>query len=284
MKLIFSLFGIFCFVLAFGQTGRQHKPLYDLGGGNYHNKGWFVGAGATYILATPGQKDVLIHDEESAGPDTLLSGQYNSKGNFGLYIELGKFHFFEYHPIVDYVDYGIAYKSLKGSEELIGQELMGSTMQDIYQSGTFNDGFLGLFFNANHIHQISDKSFLQLGLGLNADYRILERSEYAGVSALSSYEVHTPLNIQGHAKVSFGYRAESGLFIVPSLETPIINAYPFENGKSTMGYFNSRYRPLILSVKFMFWKKRKPADCVGKPNGKRGEQLWGKDMRKKYKR
>lgn len=283
MKYSFTVASLLICLVSFGQTGRQHRPLYDLGGGNYHNKGWFIGAGATYMLPTPRIQDVLFLDNESATPDTLLSGQYNAQGRVGLYAEIGKFHFFEYPYLIDYIDYGIAYKSLKGSEEFNGRANVNGTMEDMTQLGTFNDGFLGVFFNANHLHQISDRSFLQLGLGVNAEYKLLDRTEFDGVSTLSSHEVHPPLNVQGHVKLSYGLRAESGLFIVPSIETPIINAYPFEQGKSSMGYFNSRYRPLILSVRFMFWKKRKPADCVGSPSGKRGEQLWGKEMRRKYK-
>ena len=75
-------------------------------------------------------------------------------------------------------------------------------------------------------------------------------------------------------------KAEKGTFIIPSIEVPILNIQPFEDFKSTLPYFGSRYRPIIFSIKFMFLSKRKPDDCKGLGSGKSGNKLWDKKMKR----
>jgi len=113
---------------------------------------------------------------------------------------------------------------------------------------------------------------------------VINRFEFEGVAG--NIPVINANNLQGqlHAKVGFGFKPESGVMIIPSIETPILNIQPFEDGKSTLPYFNSRYRPIIISVRFLFFAQTKPEDCVGQGTEKRGTELWGKEMRKTKKK
>ena len=54
---------------------------------------------------------------------------------------------------------------------------------------------------------------------------------------------------------------QNRLFIIPSLETPIINFLKWENGKSTYGIFNSRYRPILLKIRILWLKRPSKFDC-----------------------
>ena len=61
-----------------------------------------------------------------------------------------------------------------------------------------------------------------------------------------------PSNIwaQLHYKFGIGIRVGERLYAIPSVEIPILNGWKWEDGRSTLGAFNSRYRPVIISVRF----------------------------------
>ena len=55
---------------------------------------------------------------------------------------------------------------------------------------------------------------------------------------------------------------------MPIVETPILALFPFNHIKSTHPYFNSRARPFLLRVRFMFLKKgSKSCPAVFNPMG-----------------
>ena len=58
------------------------------------------------------------------------------------------------------------------------------------------------------------------------------------------------------------------------IETPIVNFLQWEKGKSTYGIFTSRYRPLILTVRFAWLKPYGKGACppVYGPDGDRERQ------------
>ena len=56
-----------------------------------------------------------------------------------------------------------------------------------------------------------------------------------------------------HLKLGYGMKFQNRLFIIPTLESPILNLKQWES-KSTYGIMNSRYRPL-LQVRIL-WLKR----------------------------
>ncbi|WP_306640761.1 hypothetical protein [Sanyastnella coralliicola] len=272
------LFGL----TAEAQSGRQHRPLYQIGG-KYSPNGWHFGPGLTYMIPNASQRtDTRLLNTES-GVDTLYSGTFDAAGKLGLYLEVGRQHFVKDPVFVHYFDFGLHWKQFRASENFNGRVNTGdSLLVSVNNQGSFSHGYLGIYGNANHITQLNDWSFLQFSLGANVDYRLIDRRTYEGPELLNTVEEAGPLQAQLHAKLGYGIRLESGVFIIPTIETPILNIYPFYDGKSTLPMFNTRYRPIILSVRILLFSYQKVGDCVGKGTEKRGDQLWGKKMRKKY--
>ena len=116
------------------------------------------------------------------------------------------------------------------------------------------------------------------------DFRLFQSNTYAGPTTGMVQAFPGTFLAQLHYRFGFGFKVRSGLFIVPSIETPILTVVPFDDGKSTLQYFSSRYRPLLISIRIMLLDKRKSADCTGKGDGKTGHELWDKNMNRKYKR
>ena len=50
-------------------------------------------------------------------------------------------------------------------------------------------------------------------------------------------------------------------FIIPTIESPFLTLKKWEQGKSSYGVFNSRYRPLIFKIRFIWLKTPGKGDC-----------------------
>lgn len=279
-KLILLLGAVILTLAADAQRGRQLRPLYQLGG-KWSPNGWHFGIGATQMLPNDFQRDDTRMFATEQGAEVLYSGNFTASGRTGLYLEVGRQHFFEDPIFVHYIDFGAHFKMLRGEEGYQGVVLneASGALAPTDNTGTFSDSYAGLYFNANHIHQITDASFLQYTIGANAGYRVIERRTFEGI-ALPDQEFADPLQVQLHAKLGYGFRLESGVFLIPAIETPILNLSPFYDGKSTLPMFNTRYRPIIFSLRILLFSHQKVGDCVGKGTEKRGHHLWGKDMRR----
>ena len=71
------------------------------------------------------------------------------------------------------------------------------------------------------------------------------------------------------------FKINERFFIIPAIETPILNIYNFEKFKSTWGIFNSRYRPLIFSVRFAWLRPVGRGDCppvYASPDDKKAQE------------
>lgn len=277
---VLFLIALLSSTMVVAQSGRQHRPLYKLGS-QYNGNGWHFAPGLTYMFPSQFSKDESLLVPTDLGTDSIYYGTFDARGKLGAYIEIGGQHFISQPRLIHYFDYGVHFKLFRGKEEFNGRMMADSSMLTVSNQGTFSQGFAGGYFNLNHIHQLSDRTFLQFTMGVNVDYKVINRFELDGIAG--SIPQLNADNLQGqlHAKVGFGFRPESGVMIIPSIETPLLNAVPFEDGKSTLPYFNSRFRPIIVSVRFLFFSETKSEGCVGKGTEKRGTELWGKEMRKK---
>jgi len=280
MKQFFVAVIVLFSLVPFAQEGRQNNPLFNLTGGNYINKGWHLAPGFTYMFPSTGNRSVFQLQENNT--DTLYTGDYKTGGRVGIYFEIGKLHLYD-RKIIKSLDYGIGFKSLKGRESFDGLVGVDSIVSSLAYEANFKNSFITGFININNYLQLTDKTFLQNSLGLNADYRLINKTD-----AIPDYgsEAFYPKAFVGqlHYKFGFGFRAGTNLFIVPTIETPILGIYQWREGKSTLHYFNSEYRPFIVSVRFFWLKDRPTRDCVGAPDKKTGDQLWGKNMRGKGKK
>lgn len=271
-----SVFAFLCFQMIAQPSGRQNRYIFDIGGGNYKTTGWHFAPGFAYTFPTVNQRNELRTTDDALN-DTIYSGNFNSGGKFGLYAEFGRHHFYE-KKILTYLDYGIGFKSLKGSEAFTGILNDGTEMVDYNYDEDFKNSFITGSVNFSNISQLSDFSFIQNSLGLNVDYRIINNRN----PVLIETQIPEPSSLlaQVHYKLGFGFKVNRNLFVVPSIETPILNLLDWEDGKSTLGYFNTRYRPILVSVRFFWFDIQKQDDCTGAAPSTSDSDLWGKTMKK----
>lgn len=209
---------------------RKKVPLVDLNG-TYKMRHFYFNPGLTYMLP----------NFKSNGNDTSAVGRVAYTFGAGMY------HIFkDGGNIFNYMDYGIDYKKLSGVEKL-------DTSKNI-----FKQHFISFNYNLNNIYQLSSTKFIQTSIGTNLDWKFAEKKE----NDLKPNPNNTKsLLLSLHLKVGYGMKFQNRLFIIPSIETPIINFLEWEKGKSTYGIFNSRYRPILLRVRILWLKRPSKFDC-----------------------
>ena len=231
-----SLILILIFNVAVGKTQmkmyqRKNIPLVDFNG-TYQLQNIYLSPGLTYMM--PYEIPNIISNSNS---------EVNAKARLAYIIEAGAYRIFEKGGnIFNYLDYGFSYKKLSGSETIDESKSI------------FKQRFLGGSFNLNNIWQISDKKFIQTSLGSNIDFKLFEE----GTPLPNNTD---RLTIAFHLKVGYGFKVKKTLFVIPTMESPFLTLKKWEQGKSTYGIFNSRYRPLIFKVRFIWLKKLGKGKC-----------------------
>ena len=231
-----SLILILIFTVAVGKTQmkmyqRKNIPLIDFNS-TYQLQNFYLSPGLTYMM--PYEIPNIISNSNS---------EVNAKARLAYIIEAGAYRIFEKGGnIFNYLDYGFSYKKLSGSETIDESKSI------------FKQRFLGGSFNLNNIWQISDKKFIQTSLGSNIDFKLFEE----GTPLPNNTD---RLTIAFHLKVGYGFKVKKTLFVIPTMESPFLTLKKWEQGKSTYGIFNSRYRPLIFKVRFIWLKKLGKGKC-----------------------
>ena len=229
------------------KTSRKNKALVDFR--QYRYGGWMFAPGLTYMWA---------HELDSLSD--VVKDNLKQRGRLAVYLEAGRYQiFWEGGYIFNYLDYSIAYKRLSGIEKYYDQKAV------------FKQNYILGNFNINNVIQISDYTFIQNSLGVNLDYNLFPKYKAPGGYPFTDQTNRLIFSL--HYKIGFGIKATERLFIIPSLETPILNISEWENGRSSYGIFTSRYRPLILSVRFAWLRTPDRNSCppVYGPEGDRNK-------------
>lgn len=275
-SLTFVFFFLFA-ITSFSQKIYQRKkePLVDLNG-HYKLGGWQFAPGLTYTLTRFKNKEETLYNAN----DTLYNTTFDPGGRLGLYFEFGRYKIFKYGTWINYMDYSLAFKQIKGKEKFEGEMLQESSSTAIMTTdgkGKFGYSYLTGNFNLNNIIQISDYRFIQNSIGINADYRLITNTKYEGNTVFQQQNTPTSFMAQLHYKIGYGIKWNDKLFIIPSLETPILNLYEWDNFKSSFFNFSSRYRPLIFTIRIAWLKKSNGLDCppvYGNPDDKMKQQQY----------
>ncbi len=228
--LAFTLFQSIGYSQNFNGSYGSFFPKTD----RYKKMGWFIAPGITYTFTNP--NDSII--KGNTGSEVI----YNPSGKVGLYLEAGGYKLFKFQEYFNYLDFGIAFKSLGGKETFTSTDL------GISGNGEFSDQHGLLFLNFNSIKELSNPWFIQNTIGLNVDYQF---SQNRSGGSLINEEFPDKIIAQIHYKFGFGFMATKKLLVIPSVELPIVSGLP-NAPFPWLNYFNSSYYPAILSVRFLF--------------------------------
>lgn len=226
----------------------------------YKMNGWVLAPGATYMMTRFISRNETLAETDSSRYD----GKFTPLGKPGIYLELGRYKFFKYPRLFRYMDYGIAYKSFRGKEKAEGSlmSLPGEAeIQNYTAEGSFGYHYVTAHLNLNHVWRLGKYNFLQNTLGFNVDYAFITNYDQ---TSIPSAVLNDPGKFLGniHYKLGYGIKMRGNWLLIPSIETPIMNLLPFEPPRSSLGFFTSRYRPIIFSLRFLFMRPSDGMDCT----------------------
>jgi hypothetical protein len=287
MRIICFIIACLCVVNGMAQQGREKRPIF-VSGGNFKNSGWFFSPGIASMTPMPLKEQLTGYDNQAV-PDTLYSGEFSRDGGLGLYLEAGRHHFLDIRGPFDHIDYGLSYKMLRGSDEFQGLVRSDTVSYVPFAAhASFNDSYLGAFGNVSNMLQLSNRFWIQNSLGLNVDFRLFGQRGGDQVFG-SQWLFPATLPVQAHYKLGFGWKPEPGIFIMPMIETPILNFNAWEGAKATLPYFTGRYRPILFTIRIQWLSRVPERTCEGQPGrqvdlekqGKHdGNDLFGPDAKK----
>ena len=246
--------------LAAQRFSERKRPEIFPTDGKMRRGGLYVSPGVTWTLAPFKEQEEreLLRDG-----DTVHTALLDPQGKLGLYLEAGWFHATNDPVILDYWDFGLAYKQLRGAESFVGRLQRADSTGATAGEGTFNDQHLTAHVNANKLLQVKDYQFVQLSLGANLDWRFgTERTYTTDLTRLNGWRFPPEWIGQVHFKVGYGFKLTQQLMIIPAIETPVFSVQPEDDGNwGRLDWFSSTYRPLIFSVRFLFLRYPKGWAC-----------------------
>lgn len=209
--------------------------LWSENASHYRPIGWHVDLGLTYMAG---------NNANDEGQEYTLT----PTGLPGYYLEGGMEHLFKKRqPFLHYFDWGIGVKHFGGQEKY--------ELDPVKERGSFNFGSAFARAGIHNVWQYTKWNFIDQSIGFNLDYRI-----YGGKDKQAEGDYLSPLPSNNQSKLvaqlyyafGLGFKLKDGLFLVPSVQTPILTLFQFNDFNPSHTWFNSRYQPLIFTIK-MAW-------------------------------
>jgi hypothetical protein len=212
------------------------------------------------------------------------TGSYNGRpmdytfdpaGLPGFFIEAGLAHFPKKRSniskalktiLISYYDWGIGFKILGGQESTLVNTYTpgGSLMASYTGSGNFYNGYLYGRFSVHKNINFSKKYFLDNGLGINLDYRLLEQGSptYPVDGGFNFNQgMHSKFVAQLNYTLGFGFRLSRRSIVIPGVQVPILGFYDWRKGCAALKWYNSNYLPILVHVKWIYLFEKKVKGC-----------------------
>lgn len=239
-------------LLSFSAWSQLAKDVFPLKR-EFKNGGFYFAPQATISF---GNKEV---GQESI-VDTSYKYEVIGRGKWGYGIELGWFHSFEKPRLVHFIEGGLAYRVFKGAAEHSGElsSPLGSTSFE--SDNTFDAQLLVASIRAVNVKQLGVNSFLTTALGANFNYKIADKYDRSASYPLREEIFLKQSTAQLHLQMGVGFRISKKVLMIPTLETPLVTAYPLDKLNPAFPFFSANYHPLVIGLKFMFLRED-PVNC-----------------------
>jgi hypothetical protein len=246
-------------------TAQRRKDM--LGGAEDYrslsNNGFQINIGPTYTLT---KNTTLAVDDRT-------SYAIEPKGKIGFAVELGTANFslkkpkFKFGKIIKYTDWGLGFNYYGGTESVYFLNQVDNSKTYV-SDGNFNLGNISGRLTFHHLWHIKKTGvFLDNGVGINVDFRVVELSGYSKtVSEMASkginQEFSGSLFGQIHYNFGIGFKLKRGSYLIPSIQVPFFGANKENIGTPKTNWFSSQYLPLIFRLKYIvLFEKRTKNGC-----------------------
>jgi hypothetical protein len=256
--------------------GKKRKEVF--GGaqdfGNYQPRGLQFSFGPTYTLTN--------RKKETINPDVLENGQrfryqIDPSGRLGIAVDIGMAHFPMKPPkltiagkpfrLLSYWDWGLGVKVFGGKEVTLVEYMNASGTGVIATEqgeGKFYNTYTSAHLSAHKIFYFSPKYFLDNGLGIHADYRIIQGTriyDNPAVQFAENQRFQKDLSVQVDYDLGVGIKLKRGSYFIPGVSVPILGMSEWKGGNPSINWFSSTYWPITFKAKFIFLFNQKSNGC-----------------------
>lgn len=242
------------------------KSNIDLFRTKYSNNALIFSVGATNMFSR-NERRATVLDEDPNREYFFTSG-----GRWGAMGEIGMLHFTKRNSWrfikIDHYDWAIGIKNFRGWEEtrLVIRDVDNTDAVGITGRGEFSLGYVTGRLAFHNVIKLSPRFSLDQALGANFDYRIFgnvpgDNSNYVPIVLPSTQTFQRDFLAQIHYEIGFRIRAFKMVHITPSFQIPVISAYQWSGGRSSIQWFSTRYQPWLVKFKFMIPFKEKAGKC-----------------------
>lgn len=259
-----------------GKYGPQRPDVFPMNS-EYARSGWYITPGITQTIGFANA------ERTSLGADTIRIQSEEPIGQMGAFLQLGRFHTFDSRWISS-LDYGVDLRWLRGLhsrevETRLGAESPNWLVEN--GNGHFSDVWIGATINASFSRHLTNTVIISHSLGVNGNYAAVRDLGYAGPYDPAADTGPPVFNAQLHYKLGVGFKLGRGWYLMPTIETPIVGIFAWNDAIPSLNYLNTYYQPVLVGIQIMRLDRRKPEDCpVEGPGGKRKKNtsLWDKKM------
>lgn len=231
------------------------------------NYGLQITFGPNYTFTRMNNETVSVTPESG--------GRYNyvqdPAGRLGAFIDIGMVHYRMKKPkflkknIIHYLDWGVGFDYIGGTETTTIDyiDALGNVASTAEGEGKFYNGYLYGRLTVHRLLNMTEKLHLDYGLGINADYNILEGSrDYNSPAVITDNQVfQRPFVLQLHAQLGVNIKLRRGDYLVPGIWAPVLGAYEWNNAKPTIQWYSSNYWPVHLQLKWLHNFTKKSNGC-----------------------
>lgn len=238
---------------------------------DYRFYGLQLSAGPTYMFTRSTKNNPVYSTTDATGRPMDYS--FDPSGKPGVFLEVGMAHFPKKRSklslalktvLVSYYDWGLGFKLLGGQETTTinlynsSNQLLSTTKGD----GSFYNGSVYGRFTLHKNINLSKKYFIDNGLGVNFDYRLINGSQsYNGASLPGDQYFSKPFAAQVHYDLGFGIRLSRRSFFIPGVQMPIMGIAEWRGGCASTHWFSSNYVPALFHFKWIYLFEKKAKGC-----------------------
>jgi hypothetical protein len=236
--------------------------IYAYVSSQYRPFGIHFDPGVTYMIGNSADDKGQSYNLQASG----LPGYYLG---FGMQHLVKKVHIEQDPASPFYFDWDLGLKHFGGVEKY--EE--GATKS----RSVFNFGNVFAKASFHGVIQINPWTFVDQGLGMNFDYRIYGGKNTTNPPLGGSSEFRPVFGL--NYTLGWGIKLREGLFVIPTIQMPIMKFVRWGGFNPSHIWFNSRYEPAIFTIKFGWLFPKRGCPPVFDNNGEGKEQNERYEMR-----
>mgnify|MGYP001166045308 CR=1 FL=1 len=276
MKRILSAVFILSTFVVFSQRdltpGKKRGDVF--GKSDYKDYRYFglqVSAGPTYMFTRSDKNNPTYATTDAIGRP--LDYTFDPAGKLGFFLEVGMAHFPKKRSklstklktvLVSYYDWGLGFKYLGGTETttINYYNSQGDPIPLEPGKGSFYNGSIYGRFTLHKNINLSKKYFIDNGLGVNFDYRLVNGNQaYDGASLPGDQSFSKPFAAQLHYDLGFGIKMSRRSYFIPGVQMPIVGFAQWRGGCAATHWFSSNYVPALFHLKLIYLFEKKAKGC-----------------------